>query len=89
MKNFFQNSVKTALRGAVGSERVWDTSQQARPFRQAIARTGRFTEMGIQFLCLLRSMNSPEKGMGLFIAGGWAVWYTYGTICGMVCLNDE
>ncbi|RKJ62498.1 hypothetical protein D7Y09_13720 [bacterium 1XD42-1] len=58
MKNFSQNSVKTALCGVVGSERnyqrVWDSSQQAKSVRQAIARTDRFTEMGTRFLCLLR-----------------------------------
>ena len=57
MKNFSQNSVKTALCGVVGSERnyqrVWDSSQQAKSVRQAIARTDRFTEMGTRFLCLL------------------------------------
>ncbi len=48
LKNFSQIFVKTALCGLVGSERVfkmgWDTSQQAKSVRQAIARTGRFTE---------------------------------------------
>ena len=57
MKNFFQIFVKTALCGVVGSERVfkrgWDSSQQAKSVRQAVARTGRFTEMGTLFLCLL------------------------------------
>ena len=53
MKNFSQNSVKIALCGVVGSERVfkrvWDSSQQAKSVRQAIARTGRF--------CLLRNLS--------------------------------
>ena len=30
-----------------------DSSQQAKSVRQAVARTGRFTEMGTRFLCLL------------------------------------
>ena len=54
LKNFSQNSVKTALCGVVGSERnyqrVWDSSQQAKSVQQAVARTGRFTEMGTRFL---------------------------------------
>jgi hypothetical protein len=54
LKNFSQNSVKTALCGVVGSERnyqrVWDSSQQAKSVRQAIARMGRFTEKGTRFL---------------------------------------
>ncbi len=58
MNNFSQNSVKIVLYGVVGSERtfkrVWDTSQQAKSVRQAIAQTGRFTEKGTLFLCLLR-----------------------------------
>ena len=57
MNNFSQNSVKIVLYGVVGSERtfkrVWDTSQQAKSVRQAIAQTGRFTEKGTLFLCLL------------------------------------
>ncbi len=57
MKNFSQIFVKNALCGVVGSERifkrVWETSQQAKSVRQAVARTGRFTEMGTRFLCLL------------------------------------
>lgn len=57
MKNFSQILVKNALCGVVGSERifkrVWETSQQAKSVRQAVARTGRFTEMGTRFLCLL------------------------------------
>jgi len=52
-----RNIVKTALCGVVGSERnyqrVWDSSQQAKSVQQAVARTGRFTEMGTRFLCLL------------------------------------
>ena len=66
MKNFSQNSVKTALCGVVGSERVfkrvWDSSQQAKSVRQAIARTGRFTEMGTRFLCLLRNLSFSKYG---------------------------
>ena len=58
MKNFSQIFVKNALCGVVGSERifkrVWETSQQAKSVRQAIERTGRFTEKGTLFLCLLR-----------------------------------
>ena len=54
LKNFSQNSVKTVLCGVVGNERifkrVWDTSQQAKSVRQAIAQTGRFTEKGTLFL---------------------------------------
>ena len=54
LKNFSQNFVKIAVCGVVGSERVfkrvWDSSQQAKSVRQAIARTGRFTEMGTRFL---------------------------------------
>ena len=57
LKKFSQNSVKTALCGVVGSERVWDSSQQAKSVRQAIARAGRFTEMGTRFLCLLRNLS--------------------------------
>lgn len=61
MKNFSQNFGKTALCGVVGSERkfqrVWDSSQQAKSVRQAIAQTGRFTEMGTLFLCLLRNLS--------------------------------
>ncbi len=56
LKNFSQNSVKTALCGVVGSERnyqrVWDSSQQAKSVQKAIARTSRFTEMGTRFLRL-------------------------------------
>ena len=56
LKNFSQNSVKNVLCGVVGSERVfkrvWDSSQQAKSVRQAIARTGRFTEKGTLFLRL-------------------------------------
>ncbi len=66
MKNFSQNSVKTALCGVVGSERnyqrVWDSSQQAKSVRQAVARTGRFTEMGTRFLCLLRNLSFSKYG---------------------------
>lgn len=66
MKNFSQNFVKTALCGVVGSERifkrVWDTSQQAKSVRQAIARAGRFTEKGTLFLCLLRNLSLSEYG---------------------------
>ena len=69
MKNFSQNSVKTALCGVVGSERnyqrVWDSSQQAKSVRQAMERTGRFTEKGTLFLCLLRKFfllpTTPKK----------------------------
>ena len=47
MKHFSHNSVKNALRGVVDSERlfkrVWDSSQQAKSVRQAIARTGSCT----------------------------------------------
>ena len=54
LKNFSQNFVKIAVCGVVGSERifkrVWDSSQQAKSVRQAIARTGRFTEKGTLFL---------------------------------------
>ena len=61
LKNFSQNSVKNALCGVVGSERTFkrveDTSQQAKSVRQAIARTGRFTEKGTLFLCLLRDLS--------------------------------
>ena len=61
LKNFSQNSVKNALCGVVGSEktfkRVWDSSQQAKSVRQAIAQMGRFTEMGTRFLCLLRNLS--------------------------------
>ena len=53
LKNFSQIFVKNALCGVVGNERifkrVWDTSQQAKSVRQAIAQTGRFTEMGYPF----------------------------------------
>ena len=66
MKNFSQNFVKTALCGVVGSERifkrVWDTSQQAKSVRQAIARAGRFTEKGTLFLCLLRNLSLSKYG---------------------------
>ncbi len=66
MKNFSQNFVKNALCGVVGSERVfkrvWETSQQAKSVRQAIARTGRFTEMGTRFLCLLRNLSLSKYG---------------------------
>ena len=66
MKNFSQNFVKNALCGVVGSERVfkrvWDSSQQAKSVRQAIARTGRFTEMGTRFLCLLRNLSLSKHG---------------------------
>ncbi len=66
MKNFSQNFVKNALCGVVGSERVfkrvWDTSQQAKSVRQAIARTGRFTEKGTLFLCLLRNLSFSKYG---------------------------
>ena len=65
MKNFSQNSVKTALCGVVGSERVfkrvWDSSQQAKSVRQAIARTGRFTEKGTLFLWLTLIRNTKTK----------------------------
>ena len=54
LKNFSQIFVKNALCGVVGNERifkrVWDTSQQAKSVRQAIAQTGRFTEKGTLFL---------------------------------------
>ncbi|NBI64969.1 hypothetical protein D3Z38_18490, partial [Clostridiales bacterium] len=60
-EEIFQNFVKTALCGVVGSERtfkrVWDSSQQAKSVRQAIARAGRFTEKGTLFLCLLRNLS--------------------------------
>ena len=66
MKNFSQIFVKTALCGVVGSERVfkrvWDSSQQAKSVQQAIARTGRFTEMGTRFLCLLRNLSFNKYG---------------------------
>ena len=66
MKNFSQNSVKIALCGVVGSERtyqrVWETSQQAKSVRRAIARTGRFTEKGTRFLCLLRNLSFSKYG---------------------------
>ena len=66
MKNFSQNFVKNALCGVVGSERVfkrvWETSQQAKSVRQAVARTGRFTEMGTRFLCLLRNLSFSKYG---------------------------
>ena len=61
MKNFSQNSVKIALCGVVGSERVWDSYQQAKSVRQAIARMGRFTEMGTRFPCLLRLSRIINK----------------------------
>ena len=60
-EEFFSKFRKTALCGVVGSERifkrVWDTSQQAKSVRQAIAQTGRFTEKGTLFLCLLRNLS--------------------------------
>ena len=66
MKNFSQIFVKNALCGVVGSERVfkrvWETSQQAKSVRQAIAQTGRFTEMGTRFLCLLRNLSLSKYG---------------------------
>ncbi len=66
MKNFSQNFVKNALCGVVGSERVfkrvWDTSQQAESVRQAIAQTGRFSEKGTRFLCLLRNLSLSKYG---------------------------
>ena len=66
LKNFSQNSVKTALCGVVGSERnyqrVWDSSQQAKSVRQAIARTGRFTEMSTRFLWLTLIRNTKTQG---------------------------
>ena len=66
MKNFSQNSIKTALCGVAGSERnyqrVWDSSQQAKSVQQAVARTGRFTEMGTRFLCLLRNLSLKKYG---------------------------
>ena len=66
MKNFSQIFVKNALCGVVGSERifkrVWETSQQAKSVRQAVARTGRFTEMGTRFLCLLRNLSLRKYG---------------------------
>ena len=53
-------NVNNALCSVVGSERTyqkgWDSSQQAKSVRQAIALTGRFTEMGTHFLIL----NSDE-----------------------------
>jgi len=66
LNNFSQNSVKIVLYGVVGSERtfkrVWDTSQQAKSVRQAIAQTGRFTEKGTLFLCLLRNLSFSKCG---------------------------
>ena len=76
LKNFSQNSVKIALCGVVGSERVfkrvWDSSQQAKSVRQAIARTGRFTEKGTLFLCLLRNLSLRKYGKeGKKWIGNW------------------
>lgn len=66
MKNFSQKSVKIVPCGVVGSERiyqrVWDSSQQAKSVRQAIARAGRFTEKGTLFLCLLRNLSLSKYG---------------------------
>ena len=65
LKNFSQNSVKNALCGVVDNERtfkrVWDSSQQAKSVRQAIAQTGRFTEMGTHFLGSVATL--PENGL--------------------------
>ena len=67
LKNFSQNSVKNALCGVVDNERtfkrVWDSSQQAKSVRQAIAQTGRFTEMGTHFLGSVATLpeNSPPR----------------------------
>ena len=64
MKNFSQNSVKTALCGVVGSERVfkrvWASSQQAKSVRQVIARTGRFTEKGTLFLVKVAQIDDSH-----------------------------
>ena len=66
MKNFSQIFVKNALCGVVGSERifkrVWETSQQAKSVRQAIAQAGRFTEKVTFFLCLLRKLSLRKYG---------------------------
>ena len=51
-----QNATKAVFQtgyGMRGHKRVWETSQQAKSVRQAVAQTGRFTEKGTLFLCLL------------------------------------
>jgi hypothetical protein len=52
-EEIFQNFVKTALCGVVGSERVfkrvWDSSQQAKSVRQAIGTDGQIYGKGYPF----------------------------------------
>lgn len=70
MKNFSQISVKTALCGVVGSERVfkrvWDTSQQAKSAGQAVGADRQIYGKGYPFPMLapklLNLANTERKG---------------------------
>jgi hypothetical protein len=69
-EEIFQNFVKTALCGVVGSERtfkrVWDSSQQAKSVRQAIGANGQIYGKGYPFPMLapklLTLTNTERKG---------------------------
>lgn len=67
-EEIFQNFVKTALCGVVGSERtfkrVWDSSQQAKSVRQAIGANGQIYGKGYPFP-MIANMGKEGKHISM------------------------